>query len=313
MHTLAFTLSGHEFFLQTRDLASESCWLNGLTANAPLPRGLGIVGTRRSHAWSRSMIERTVRQSATQDQITVVSGLAHGVDSWAHESAIHAGLPTLAIVPAAFKPSYLRLGSLAHQIIDSGGAIVGLKPESAPVFKSDFLERNRWIAWWSSAIWVVQAPIPSGALNTAKWGRELGRPVFATPSRPGDPDFAGNEQLLSRDCAIPFWNYGALGWSSTIDLFPGSKNNFGFDFSPEQLWLLKKLDWLTRKNGGSELLRVMDEFSVQYPANDSFFDWIQLWTERGWIEEDSSRRLRLSEQVSQALKRAVSAQPTSTV
>ena len=71
--------------------------------------------------------------------------------------------------------------------------------------------RNRLIAGWAKAVWVVEASCRSGALSTARWAREQDRDCYATPCFPGDLALEGNQKLIDRHHAIPFWRAHSLG------------------------------------------------------------------------------------------------------
>lgn len=174
-------------------------------------RGLGVVGTRAMGARSKSLIRKVVRELAGQD-IVIVSGFARGVDRAAHEAALDYGLPTVAVVGSGFDCLYPpEHKDLAERLLAAGGVLVSEHPPQAPARPYQFLNRNRLIAQWSSAVWIVQAAHRSGALNTAAWAIDAQVPVFATPCFPGDPEFAGTQELLDAAKAQPLWGAHSLG------------------------------------------------------------------------------------------------------
>lgn len=199
-------------------------WLDFLPA-----RGLAIVGTRQPE---RST-ERDVRQAVGAlrgSGLIIVSGLARGVDAVAHEAALEAELPTVAVVAGGWDVCYPRdHEELRTRILKAGGLVITEQGPGEPPYESCFLERNRWIAALSKTVWVAQAPVRSGALNTAKWARDLGRTVFATPSRPGDPAFLGNQDLIDQYEAQCFWGAHSLGvvWLELHSLRPTAKSGNG--------------------------------------------------------------------------------------
>jgi predicted Rossmann fold nucleotide-binding protein DprA/Smf involved in DNA uptake len=144
----------------------------------------------------------------------ILSGLARGIDTIAHEAALGFSLPTIAILGCGINVSYPpENDTLQLEILKSDGLIVSeLLPDEAPR-PSYFIERNRLIAGWARATWVVEAGFRSGALNTASWARKHDRTCFATPCYPGDVHLAGNQVLLDRDGAIPLWNAESLLFS----------------------------------------------------------------------------------------------------
>lgn len=182
----------------------------GLLEELP-ERGFAIVGTRQPQGRSLELLTRELGELADSDLI-VLSGLARGVDTRAHETALKHDLPTIAILGAGLDQDYPRENArLKIEILDAGGLLVSefaLGTEPRP---HHFLLRNRLIAGWAKAIWVVEASCRSGALSTARWAREHDRDCYATPCFPGDLALEGNQKLIDRHHAIPFWQAHSLG------------------------------------------------------------------------------------------------------
>jgi DNA processing protein len=144
---------------------------------------LGVVGTRKVSTYGRQVTEQISRELA-QGHVTVVSGLAHGIDTIAHTAALDAGGRTIAVMASGLDIIYPSENtSLARRIVESGqGALVtefplGVKPDS-----KNFPARNRIISGLSQGILVTEAPKQSGALITANFALEHGREVFAVPN-----------------------------------------------------------------------------------------------------------------------------------
>jgi len=142
---------------------------------------VAIVGTRRASGYGRSAAAEIAEELARAG-VTVVSGLALGIDGAAHEAAVVAGGRSVAVVPSPLDRIYPpRHRSLAARLVAGGGALVSeLAPGSAPG-KPDFARRNRIIAGLSRAVVVVEAPDRSGALLTVAAAIDHGREVFAVP------------------------------------------------------------------------------------------------------------------------------------
>jgi DNA protecting protein DprA len=168
-------------------------------------RGLAVVGTRRPQA--RARLECRRRLLPLRDSgLIILSGLAHGIDQAAHEAAIDAGLPTIAILGNGLRyPMSFEQERVRALILAADGLILSEYPPEQPALPGQFLDRNRLIAGWSNATWVVQAGFRSGALSTAKHAREAGRTCFATPCFPGEAGFEGNQILIERKHAIALW------------------------------------------------------------------------------------------------------------
>src|SRR5712692_7140490 len=144
---------------------------------------LAVVGTRNSTTYGRQVTERIVTELA-KGCVTVVSGLALGIDAVAHTAALDAGGRTIAVLGNGLDTIYPPSNhNLARRIVESGqGALVtefplGVKPEGG-----NFPARNRIISGLSLGVLITEAPQPSGALITANFALEQGREVFAVPA-----------------------------------------------------------------------------------------------------------------------------------
>ena len=141
---------------------------------------VAIVGTRSASTYGLDQARRLGRELA-RCGVTVVSGLAEGIDGAAHEGALEAGGRTIAVVGhglSTLYPSHHR--ELAERIVQSG-CIVSQFPMEMPPLAQNFPQRNEIIAGLSLGVVVVEAPVRSGALITARHAMEQGREVFAVP------------------------------------------------------------------------------------------------------------------------------------
>ncbi|MFJ5381227.1 DNA-processing protein DprA, partial [Cupriavidus sp. CER94] len=155
-------------------------YVNGQAARLQAP-SLGIVGAR--HATAQGVRNAQTFASAFSDAgLTVVSGLALGIDAAAHAAALDGPGGTVAIVGTGVDIVYpARHHKLAHQIVDTGGAIVSEFPLGTPGLPNHFPRRNRIIAALARGVLVVEAAERSGSLITARLASEIGREVFAIP------------------------------------------------------------------------------------------------------------------------------------
>lgn len=149
-------------------------------------RSLAMVGSRNPSAQG-ALNARQFAQSLGQAGLTIVSGLALGIDGAAHEGALagHAqtpdGLATVAVVGTGLDRVYPKSHhALAHRISEQG-LIVSEYPLGTPPLAANFPRRNRLIAGLSSATLVVEAALQSGSLITARLAAEQGKDVFAIP------------------------------------------------------------------------------------------------------------------------------------
>ena len=165
---------------------------------------VAIVGTRRVTAYGRQVAEE-VATTLAHSGVTIISGLARGVDSIAHQAAVNAGGRTLAVlgngVDLVYPPENRRLAS---QIMERG-ALVSDYALATPPDGINFPPRNRIISGLSLAVIIVEAGMTSGALITASFAAEQGRDVFAVPGNINAPQSQGTNRLI-RDGAQPLLN-----------------------------------------------------------------------------------------------------------
>ena len=152
---------------------------------------IAIVGTRRATNDGRAIASR-LATTLVSAGATVVSGLATGIDGAAHAATIHAGGVTVAVIGSGHGQLHPRIHErLAASIVRAGGAVVSeLAPDVRPTHGT-FPRRNRVISGLADATVVVEAPARSGALITASWALEQGRPCFLVPGPIGAPASAG--------------------------------------------------------------------------------------------------------------------------
>jgi DNA processing protein len=165
---------------------------------------IGIVGTRRASVYGREVAHTLARDLATQG-ITIVSGLALGIDTVAHKAALEAAGRTIAILGSGVDQIYpAENRSLAHSILENGAVIseypLGTRPDA-----NNFPPRNRIISGLSRGVVIVEASARSGALITARFAAEQGRDVFAVPGSILHPGSIGCNQLIQQG-AIPLLN-----------------------------------------------------------------------------------------------------------
>jgi DNA processing protein len=158
-------------------------------------RALGVVGTRKATRYGMQATHHLCKQLARHN-ITIVSGLAHGIDSAAHQGVLEGGGRTLAILGCGIDVIYPRnQRELAQQICDDGALISEFPIGTQPV-GANFPRRNRIISGLSLGVLVAEAPENSGALITAGLAAEQGREVFALPGSIFSPVSRGANRLI---------------------------------------------------------------------------------------------------------------------
>lgn len=194
----------HELFVQGDPEA--------LKLLSKLPQfGFSIVGTRYPIAATVQKVYEAI-ELLKLSKLIIISGLARGIDSAAHLAALDSKLPTIAVLACGIDVQYPKCNiQLRDRILREGGLVITEFPERSEPRKFNFLRRNRLIAGWGSATWVVEAKTQSGALNTARWAREQDKVCYATPCFPGSSFLSGNQKLIDDYQALPFWGPHCLG------------------------------------------------------------------------------------------------------
>lgn len=162
---------------------------------------VAIVGTRRVTAYGREMTHR-IAYDLARAGITIVSGLALGVDGVAHRAALEAGGRTIAVLGSGIDVIYP--GShrdLARRITEQGAVVTDYPPGTKPD-RFNFPPRNRIISGLSRGVVVIEAPERSGALITVDFAAEQGRDAFAVPGPVHSPASAGCLRILREGATL---------------------------------------------------------------------------------------------------------------
>ncbi|MBT3704217.1 DNA-protecting protein DprA [Candidatus Peregrinibacteria bacterium] len=164
---------------------------------------IAFVGTRDFTPYGKYCVERIISELSLCDFV-IVSGLARGIDTFAHKAALKNGLKTVAVLGTGINNVYPRENEgLAEEIVSSGGCILSEYEGDGPGRKFTFPMRNRIIAGLCVATVVVEAPESSGALITAKRANEENRDVFAIPGDIDRAESAGCNKLIQGSAACP--------------------------------------------------------------------------------------------------------------
>ncbi|WP_458411820.1 DNA-processing protein DprA [Schinkia sp. CFF1] len=156
---------------------------------------VAIVGTRRCSAYGKHIAQQAAVE-LSHHNIAIISGMAKGVDGYAHTAAIQTGGYTIAFlangVDLCYPPEHRRL---YEQMLESG-AILSKYPPGTIAFPKYFLERNALISAWSDKIIIIEAGERSGALTTANFADKYNREIYAVPHRIDEPNGKGSNILL---------------------------------------------------------------------------------------------------------------------
>jgi len=163
---------------------------------------VAMVGTRKVTLEGR-LTAKQIAKDLARSGIVIVSGLALGIDTASHEGALAGGGRTLAVLANGLDEVYPRTNfNLAQEILKNGGALISEYPEGTPSFPNQFLERNRIVSGLCGATIIIEAPIHSGALVTARHALDQGREIFVTPGPARHPNYEGSHMLLRNGARI---------------------------------------------------------------------------------------------------------------
>lgn len=203
--------------------------------------GIAIIGTRFATSYGLEMASR-FSEAIARTNLTVISGLARGIDTAAHKGALQNG-KTIAVIGSGLGNIYPPENRCLVKQIEENGAVVSEFPMATPPDKQTFPQRNRIVSGMSRAVLLIEAPDKSGAMITMDLAEQQRKACWAIPGRLDFPSFEGNHKLIRQGKAClasqPEDLLEALG-----DLFSGERmNNYAADSTPlltgEELELFK--------------------------------------------------------------------------
>jgi DNA processing protein len=176
-------------------------WVRGRLAAREGEHAVAIVGARAATRAGLAFA-RLLAADLAAAGLTIVSGLARGIDTAAHQGALDAAGRTVAVLGSGLDRVYPSENAGLARAITRDGAVVSEFPPGTEPWKGNFPRRNRTIAGWARAVIVVEAGEKSGALLTARAALEEGRDVMAVPAHPTLPSAAGTNALLRDGAAL---------------------------------------------------------------------------------------------------------------
>lgn len=196
------TIADHEYPARLREIADPPAVLYCKGQLLPEDaRAVAIVGTRKATRYGLRQTERFARGLASAG-VTIVSGLARGVDGVAHRAAVEAGGRTVAsLAGGLFRIYPPEHGELADRVAGSG-ALLAEAPPPMPPMSGSFPQRNRIISGLSLGVLVIEAAERSGALITARHAAEQGRDAYALPGPVDSPASMGCSRLIQEGAKL---------------------------------------------------------------------------------------------------------------
>ena len=163
---------------------------------------IAIVGSRHCSPYGKSVTQKFTSQ-LVQNGLTIISGLAYGVDKIAHQSALENNGRTIAVLGSGIADQDIRQTDhqLVEKIIDNRGAVISEYPPGIPPLAYHFPYRNRIISGLSRGVLVIEATRKSGSLITANLAIEQNREVFAIPGSIFSPTSEGTNHLIKNSTA----------------------------------------------------------------------------------------------------------------
>lgn len=172
-------------------------------------RIIGVVGTRRPSEYGKEKTQELIKELKESNAI-IISGLAYGVDVWAHKTALDAGLETIGVLAHGLDRIYPQIHDrIAKKMISQGGLLTdfmsGTNPDAV-----NFPKRNRIVAGLCDALVVIESKRQGGSLITATIANSYNKDVFALPGRAGDPLAEGCNGLIKQNRATLIENAADL-------------------------------------------------------------------------------------------------------
>jgi len=219
---------------------------------------LSIVGTRRITEYGKSTTRKLI-ESLVPYNVTVVSGLAYGVDIEAHKACLDFGVPTVGVLGHGLDKIYPSSHERwANEMISNSGALLTEFMTKTKPDRENFPRRNRIVAGMCDATIVIESAIHGGSMITAELANNYHRDVFAVPGKIGDKRSEGCNKLIKGHKAALFESVKDLeyimGWSLPEQSKPVQRKIF-VELNPEEETLLSFL----RENGRTQI----DELCLQ--------------------------------------------------
>lgn len=184
------------------DAPKEIFWLGAPPEQWLSRPKLAIVGSRKISGYGKQVTERLVKE-LTEAGVVIISGLAYGVDSVAHMTALANEGTTIAVLPTSLDRIYPAAhANLAGRISAQGGTLISEYPVGSDALRYQFTARNRIVSGLSDGVLIVEAALNSGTMSTARFALEQGKTVMAVPGNITSPTSEGTNNLI-KSGALP--------------------------------------------------------------------------------------------------------------
>ena len=222
---------------------------------------IGVVGTRKSTFYGKK-VAQNIGVNCSKAGISLISGGAYGIDGIAHDSVCKSGGSTFAVLGNGVNIVYPSSNSLLFEKICEKGALISEFPVDAKATTWSFPKRNRLVAALSDKLIVVEAPLKSGAMITARLATELGKEVWSVPGQINEFTSEGCNRLIF-DGAFPYINDEIFwGIQKEQNLLQGSSLSLEEikkeELTPEEVLIINFL----RSSGGHTIDNIANEVKM---------------------------------------------------
>ncbi|MFK7741085.1 MAG: DNA-processing protein DprA [Planctomycetota bacterium] len=202
--------------------------------------GVAVVGSRTPTPYGVECVE-TIATTLVRAGAVIWSGLARGVDARAHQAAVAAGRPTVAVLAGGLDEIYpSEHDQLAERIVAANGCLVSELPPGNRARRGHFVRRNRLLAAGARAVLVVEGSLASGALHTARFAADCSTDIFAVPGPWRSERSQGPHRLIAEGAAIVESPEGLLRDLGLVAASPNTAH--GLERASERETLLAQLD-----------------------------------------------------------------------
>ena len=251
-------------------------------------RNIAVVGTRDVSPYGKEWCRNIVKaiSSASAKQTSIISGLALGTDFHAHNAALEAGTPTIAVMatgPESIYPSRHRAFA-EHIAATPGCALITDYPPGTSPLALHFLRRNRIIAGMSEATILIESKLRGGGMTTSRLAFSYNREVYALPGRADDLRSQGCNRLIREKTAEPITDIADL--LSALNMKPQSRTRkltskelieitYGKEISPDSIGLMCNILEVIRQHRGITINEICNTMNIGYSTASSIINMLE--------------------------------------
>ncbi len=179
----------------------KQIWVEGNIENLN-SQSIAVIGSRHCSKYGEKWCEKFTKELLQYD-LNIVSGMAIGIDSIAHNTALKYGGKTIAVLPSGLENIYPKENNILYKnIIENGGTVISEYPPNEASSSNKFLERNRLVSGLSIGTLVIEATFRSGTSVTAKLTKEQGKEVFCIPGSLDNPKSTGTNNMIKNGAKL---------------------------------------------------------------------------------------------------------------